>query len=117
METPQNLSGHQDDPDDKQTFEELGLDPRLIRALAKKGIDKPTPIQRTAIPLILEGKDVVARAETGSGKTFAYLLPLLQKLFVADSAAEKKSGLFGGDVTDRVMQSAIESGANRQGHA
>ncbi|KAK2981222.1 hypothetical protein RJ640_030611 [Escallonia rubra] len=90
METPQNLSGHQGDPDDNQTFEDLGLDPRLIRALAKKGIDKPTPIQRTAIPLILEGKDVVARAETGSGKTFAYLLPLLQKLFSADSPTEKK---------------------------
>ncbi|XP_042490530.1 DEAD-box ATP-dependent RNA helicase 16-like [Macadamia integrifolia] len=65
-----------------KTFEELGLEPRLIRALTKKGITKPTPIQQVAIPLILEGKDVVARAKTGSGKTFAYLLPLLQKLFL-----------------------------------
>lgn len=64
-----------------QSFEELGLDARLVRALLKKGIEKPTPIQHVAIPLILEGKDVVARAKTGSGKTFAYLLPLLQKLF------------------------------------
>ncbi|XP_024963005.1 DEAD-box ATP-dependent RNA helicase 16 [Cynara cardunculus var. scolymus] len=62
------------------TFEELGLDPRLIRALTKKNIENPTPIQQIGIPLILEGKDVVARAKTGSGKTFAYLLPLIQKL-------------------------------------
>ncbi|KAF5747288.1 DEAD-box ATP-dependent RNA helicase 16-like [Tripterygium wilfordii] len=65
--------------DDDKSFEELGLDIRLIRALTKKGIEKPTPIQQVAIPLILEGKDVVARAKTGSGKTFAYLLLLLQK--------------------------------------
>ncbi|KAK7252751.1 hypothetical protein RIF29_36938 [Crotalaria pallida] len=69
------------DEAEDHSFEELGLDARLVRALLKKGIDKPTPIQRVAVPLILEGKDVVARAKTGSGKTFAYLLPLLQKLF------------------------------------
>ncbi|TMX01671.1 hypothetical protein EJD97_023929 [Solanum chilense] len=74
--------------DEEQTFEELGLDPRLIRALTKKTIDKPTPIQRVAIPLILEGKDVVARAKTGSGKTFAYLLPLLHKLFTQSSSTK-----------------------------
>ncbi|KAH6824423.1 P-loop containing nucleoside triphosphate hydrolases superfamily protein [Perilla frutescens var. hirtella] len=73
--------------DDKQSFEELGLDARLVRALSKKSIEKPTPIQCVAIPLILEGKDLVARAKTGSGKTLAYLLPLLQKLF-ADSPSK-----------------------------
>ncbi|MCD7453770.1 DEAD-box ATP-dependent RNA helicase 16 [Datura stramonium] len=73
--------GRVEEEEELQSFEDLGLDPRLIRALTKKSIDKPTPIQRVAIPLILEGKDVVARAKTGSGKTFAYLLPLLQKLF------------------------------------
>ncbi|KAL7141548.1 hypothetical protein ABFS83_08G060900 [Erythranthe nasuta] len=75
------------DEEDK-SFEELGLDSRLIRALSKKSIEKPTPIQHVAIPLILEGKDVVARAKTGSGKTLAYLLPLLQKLF-SDSPSKK----------------------------
>ncbi|CAH9102043.1 unnamed protein product [Cuscuta epithymum] len=77
----QNEQSSKEEEEEEQTFEELGLDPRLIRALTKRNIDKPTPIQRVAIPLILEGKDVVARAKTGSGKTFAYLLPLLQKLF------------------------------------
>ncbi|XP_057482093.1 DEAD-box ATP-dependent RNA helicase 16 [Actinidia eriantha] len=81
----------EEEQEEEQTFEELGLDPRLVRALTKKGVDKPTPIQRVAIPLILEGKDVVARATTGSGKTFAYVLPLLQKLF-SDSGSKKKLG-------------------------
>ncbi|KAJ3672819.1 hypothetical protein LUZ60_006193 [Juncus effusus] len=62
------------------SFEDLGLDEQLIRALRKKGITVATPIQKEAIPLILEGKDVVARAKTGSGKTFAYLLPMLHSL-------------------------------------
>lgn len=69
------------DEEDDLSFEDMGLDSRLIRSLAKKDITKPTAIQLKAIPLILEGKDVVAQAKTGSGKTFAYLLPLLQKLF------------------------------------
>lgn len=76
------------DEADDLSFEDMGLDPRLIRSLAKKDITKPTAIQLKAIPLILEGKDVVARAKTGSGKTFAYLLPLLQKLF-SDNRATK----------------------------
>lgn len=76
------------DEADDLSFEDMGLDPRLIRSLDKKDITKPTAIQLKAIPLILEGKDVVARAKTGSGKTFAYLLPLLQKLF-SDNRATK----------------------------
>ncbi|XP_074335614.1 DEAD-box ATP-dependent RNA helicase 16 [Apium graveolens] len=75
--------------EDEKSFEELGLDSRLIRALSKKGVTNPTPIQRSSIPLILEGKDVITRAHTGSGKTFAYLLPVLQKLF-AEVAEQKK---------------------------
>lgn len=79
----------QEEDEESRTFEELGLEPSLIRALIKKGIEKPTPIQEVAIPLILEGKDVVARAKTGSGKTFAYLLPLLQKLFSESESRNK----------------------------
>ncbi|XP_014512125.1 DEAD-box ATP-dependent RNA helicase 16 [Vigna radiata var. radiata] len=74
---------------DNKSFEELGVDARLLRALQKKEIEKPTPIQAVAIPLILEGKDVVARAKTGSGKTLAYLLPLLQKLFIVSGDRKK----------------------------
>ncbi len=62
------------------SFADLGLDPRLLRALNKRGFTKPTPVQVEAIPRTLEGKDVVARARTGSGKTLAYLLPTLHKV-------------------------------------
>ncbi|XP_058188003.1 DEAD-box ATP-dependent RNA helicase 16 [Rhododendron vialii] len=86
---PEPVPEHEQEEEEDQTFEELGLDPRLIRALTKKSIDNPTPIQRVAIPLILEGKDVVARAKTGSGKTFAYVLPLLHKLF-SDSGSKNR---------------------------
>ncbi|KAG8098031.1 hypothetical protein GUJ93_ZPchr0013g35947 [Zizania palustris] len=67
------------------SFDELGLDEQLKRALRKKGLIKATPIQREAIPLILEGKDVVAKAKTGSGKTLAYLLPMLHELLKLSS--------------------------------
>ncbi|CAL9775070.1 unnamed protein product [Musa acuminata subsp. burmannicoides] len=92
--------GREDPSDGKEEeeedvgFEELGLDPRLTRALSKKGIAKATPIQREAIPLILEGKDVVARAKTGSGKTFAYLLPVLQKLFSESGLGKSAPSVF-----------------------
>ncbi|GMN54335.1 hypothetical protein TIFTF001_023469 [Ficus carica] len=90
MENPDNQTEHnqiEEEQEEDLTFEELGLDARLTRALLKKGILKPTPIQRVAIPLVLQGKDVVARAKTGSGKTFAYLAPLLQKLFASDASS------------------------------
>ncbi|KAJ8765503.1 hypothetical protein K2173_014625 [Erythroxylum novogranatense] len=91
LETSLKEEEANDDEEGDESFEELGLDPRLIRALTKKkvSIAKPTPIQRVAIPLILEGKDVVAQAKTGSGKTLAYLLPLLHKLF-ANFGSKKK---------------------------
>ncbi|KAJ4880783.1 DEAD-box ATP-dependent RNA helicase 16 [Raphanus sativus] len=88
VEEQRDVAEKEEEEKDK-SFEEIGLDPRLIRALTKKGIEKPTPIQQTAIPFILEGKDVVAKAKTGSGKTLAYLLPLLQKLF-SDSGSKMK---------------------------
>ena len=67
----------------------LGLDPRLLRALTKKQYRAPTAVQARAIPLVLEGKDVVARAHTGSGKTAAYLLPAIHKIMQSgDGRAE-----------------------------
>jgi ATP-dependent RNA helicase RhlE len=62
------------------TFESLGLSQSLLNALKKEGYETPTPIQAQAIPLILEGHDVLGCAQTGTGKTAAFALPMLQKL-------------------------------------
>lgn len=64
----------------KHTFEDFNLDTRLKRNIAAKGYIKPTPIQDQAIPYLLQGKDMVGIANTGTGKTAAFLLPLLHKV-------------------------------------
>ncbi len=61
-------------------FDELGLCPELLRALADEGYTEPTPIQQKAIPVLLAGQDVMAAAQTGTGKTAAFMLPILQRL-------------------------------------
>jgi len=63
----------------KHTFGTFGLDTRLTRTLSDMGIDTPSPIQDQVIPFILEGRDVIGLAETGTGKTAAFLLPILHK--------------------------------------
>ncbi len=62
-------------------FTDLGLTPAILRALATLGHDTPTPIQQQAIPLVLEGHDLMAAAQTGTGKTGGFALPILTKLF------------------------------------
>jgi ATP-dependent RNA helicase DeaD len=61
-------------------FAELGLDPKLLAVLSDLGYEEPTAIQRQAIPPLLEGRDVLGQAATGTGKTAAFALPLLQRL-------------------------------------
>ena len=63
------------------SFDTLGLVPELLRALAEQGYTAPTPIQSAAIPVALSGRDLLAGAQTGTGKTAAFALPLLQRLF------------------------------------
>jgi len=62
------------------SFADLGLSPELVRAVAEKGYAAPTPIQAGAIPAVLAGRDVLAGAQTGTGKTAAFVLPILHKL-------------------------------------
>jgi ATP-dependent RNA helicase RhlE len=69
------------------TFDDLGLSADLLRALAARGYTQPTPIQSRAIPVVLEGRDVLAAAQTGTGKTAAFTLPLLQRLAQDTDAA------------------------------
>lgn len=73
---------------DNTTFASLNLAPEILKALQETGYTTPTPIQAQAIPLVLEGKDVMAGAQTGTGKTAAFALPTLQKLLpLASSSA------------------------------
>ncbi len=62
------------------TFETLGLSTEILRAVADQGYSEPTPIQQQAIPLILQGRDLLASAQTGTGKTASFTLPLLHRL-------------------------------------
>jgi len=68
-----------------KTFEQLGADPRFIEILKKRNITEPTDIQKKVIPLLNEGQNVFFTSSTGTGKTFAYLLPFLQKLLEKSS--------------------------------
>lgn len=61
-------------------FEEIGLSAQIVRAVADQGYTNPTPIQEAAIPLVLEGKDVLGCAQTGTGKSAAFALPILHRL-------------------------------------
>ena len=63
-----------------QTFSELNLSKQLLKALSDIGFESPTPIQAKAFPIIMSGRDAIAIAQTGTGKTFSYLLPLLRQL-------------------------------------
>ncbi|HVF32090.1 MAG TPA: DEAD/DEAH box helicase, partial [Acidimicrobiales bacterium] len=66
--------------DDPTTFDGLGLRPELLTALTALGYEEPTPIQREAIPPVVEGRDLLGQAATGTGKTAAFALPILQVL-------------------------------------
>jgi len=77
------------------SFESLGLAPELLRAVADQGYTEPTAVQREAIPLVLAGRDLLAGAQTGTGKTAAFVLPILQRL------ADSKSVVTGPTSRDR----------------
>ncbi|KMN81854.1 superfamily II DNA/RNA helicase [Chromobacterium alkanivorans] len=61
-------------------FSELGLSPEILRAIEEQGYSQPTPIQEKAIPLVLSSRDLLAAAQTGTGKTAAFMLPILERL-------------------------------------
>ena len=71
------------------TFSDFNFDPQLLEGLQSMGYVKPTPIQAQAIPLILQHKDLIACAQTGTGKTASYLLPVLQHICISDKKHTK----------------------------
>ncbi|KAL3041845.1 hypothetical protein OYC64_019927 [Pagothenia borchgrevinki] len=71
-------------------FHEMGFDDRLLKAVADLGWSQPTLIQEKAIPLALEGKDLLARARTGSGKTAAYAIPVIQRILASKQSVREQ---------------------------
>ena len=74
------------------SFEDLGLSSTVLRAVTEQGYNDPTPIQSKAIPVVLQGGDVMASAQTGTGKTAGFTLPLLQRLSQQEPPANRKRG-------------------------
>lgn len=72
------------------SFKEFNLDSKVYKAVARCGYDTPTPVQEAAIPVILEGSDLIACAQTGTGKTAAFMLPLLTK-FASEARSPKET--------------------------
>ncbi len=73
------------------SFSELSLSAPLLKAIAAEGYDKPTPIQARAIPELLKGRDLLGIAQTGTGKTAAFALPILERLSHATERVAKNS--------------------------
>jgi len=74
------------------TFDDLKLAPAILKAVRESGYETPTPVQAQAIPVVLDGHDLLAGAQTGTGKTAAFMLPLLHKLAMSRSATNKFGG-------------------------
>ncbi|MGB0684253.1 MAG: DEAD/DEAH box helicase [Magnetovibrionaceae bacterium] len=72
-------------------FKDLGLNPNLLKALDREGYETPTPIQEKAIPHLIEGRDCIGIAQTGTGKTASFVLPTLHQLAASDERARPRS--------------------------
>src|SRR6202795_3028327 len=75
------------------SFATLGLQRELADVVAALGYEEPTPVQRETIPLLLEGRDLLGQAETGTGKTAAFALPMLQRIGQARPSPRQTCGL------------------------
>src|SRR5215207_8663155 len=80
-------------PDNSPSFKTLGLQRELTDAVTALGYEEPTPVQRETIPLLLEGRDLLGQAETGTGKTAAFALPMLQRIAKGRPGPRQTCGL------------------------
>ena len=87
-------------------FADFGLDDRLLATVAELGYEEPTPIQREAIPLLLDGRDILAEAPTGTGKTAAFALPILQRITIGAAGPNSTSALVVVPTRELAMQVA-----------
>ena len=71
-----------------EKFQELNISEEIIRALNDMGFEEPTPIQAESIPVALAGKDMIGQAQTGTGKTAAYGIPVLEKIMAAPATKD-----------------------------
>lgn len=94
-------------------FSGLGLDERMIKALSDLGYEEPTPIQREAIRPLIEGRDVIGQAATGTGKTAAFALPLIQRLSNLDKKHAQPAALI--LVPTRELASQVSEAVHRYG--
>src|SRR3546814_6317288 len=77
-----------DETAEQQTFADLGLGPKVLKALSDVGYESPSAIQAQTIPHLLEGRDVMGLAQTGTGKTAAFALPILDRLDLSQKAPQ-----------------------------
>jgi len=90
------------------TFKELGISPAILKALEREGYTHPTPIQEQSIPILLKGKDLLGCAQTGTGKTAAFALPILQ--FISEDPTRKNSHKIQALVVTPTRELAIQIG-------
>jgi ATP-dependent RNA helicase RhlE len=96
-------------------FTELGLRAEILRAIAEEGYTEPTPIQAKAIPVVLQGRDLMAAAQTGTGKTAGFTLPILQLLSTKPAAARGKPRVLVLTPT-RELAAQVEESVRTYGH-
>ncbi len=82
-------------------FSQLGLDPEMVETITQLGYEEPTPVQESVIPLMLAGQDLVAQSKTGTGKTAAFALPMIQ---ILDQERKRIQGLVVAPTRELAMQ-------------
>jgi ATP-dependent RNA helicase DeaD len=98
---------------DKASFAAIGIQDDLIAKLSEFGINEPSPVQEQTIPLLLEGRDVIAASQTGTGKTLAYLLPLLQGINPEQRVVQKLVLAPTQELAMQILREAERYGAHR----